>query len=108
MLPIIILVILVIIFLIWAFLKFYYGATASATCSLQKRALLADKCVGGCQPGYVCISTAERPYGWKGILGTQDAICNCVPEDWAAGLADSPWWPHPSPPGSSDSEPEDN
>ena len=76
------------VFLIFTFMWFYYESTAPAVCGLQKRKLLPDKCMGGCPPGsgMVCINTGDRPYGPFGILGTQHAICNCVPAGWAAGL----------------------
>jgi hypothetical protein len=84
---IIIIVILVIIFLILSFMWFYYQSTAPANCSLQKRKLLKDKCMGGCPAGEVCINTLDRPYGPFGLGGTQHLMCNCAPTAWAAGLS---------------------
>jgi hypothetical protein len=78
--------VLVAIFLVFTFLWFYYEATAPATCSLQKRKLIKDKCIGSCPPGETCINTGDRPYGPWGLLGTQPAICNCAPNAWAASL----------------------
>ena len=83
---IIILVILVILFVIFAIAWFFYQTTGPANCGLQKRLLLPDKCMGGCPEGHRCINTGDRPYGPFGILGTQHAICNCAPDDWADSL----------------------
>jgi hypothetical protein len=54
------------------------SGSSSGPCRLQKRAILPDRCVGGCTaPGQRCIALSTRSYA---LFGSQAASCGCAIE----------------------------